>query len=98
VLGFYHIAWDLSQVTRVSGKEKFVWCLSQQQAFDDLKKSLFSSPVLSLLDLQHPFEIDIDASDYDVGVIITQHDHPVAYHRETLSNVFHKYPTYDKEM
>ena len=32
------------------------------------------------------------------GVILTQHDHPVAYHSETLSDVVHKYPTYDNEM
>jgi hypothetical protein len=98
MLGFSHIAWALNQVTRGGGKAKFVWGLSQQQAFDDLKKRLFSSLVLSLPDLQHPFEIETDASNYVVGVVLTQHGHPVAYHSETLSYVVHKYPTYDKEM
>jgi hypothetical protein len=98
VLGFSHIAWALSQVTRGGGKGKFVWGLSQQQAFNDLKQRLFSSLVLSLPDLQHPFEIETDASDYVVGVVLTQHSHPMAYHSETLSDVVHKYPTYDKEM
>ena len=88
----------LSQITRGGGKEKFVWGRSQQQAFDDLKQCLCSSPVLSLPDLQHPFKIKIDSSDYVVGIVLTQHGHPVAYHSETLSNVVHKYPTYDKEM
>jgi hypothetical protein len=37
VLGFSHIAWALSQVTRGGGKENFVWGLSQQQELDDLK-------------------------------------------------------------
>jgi hypothetical protein len=98
MLGFSHIAWALIQVTRGGGKETFVWVMSQQQDFDDLKKHLFSSPVLSLSDLQHPFEIETDASDYVVGTILTQHNHPMAYHSETLSNVFCKYPTYNKEM
>jgi hypothetical protein len=80
------------------GKEKFVWGLSQQQDFDDLKQRLFSSPVLSLLDQQHPFEIETYALDYVVGTILTQHNHPVAYHSETLSDVVRKYHTYDKEM
>jgi hypothetical protein len=31
VLGFSHIAWDLSQVTRGGGKDKFVWGQSQKQ-------------------------------------------------------------------
>ena len=98
MLGFSHISWALSQVTRGGGKEKFVWGLSQQQAFDDLKKSLCSSPIISLPDLQHPFHIEIDASDYVVGVVLTQQGHPVAYHSETLLYVARKYPTYDKEM
>jgi hypothetical protein len=67
MLGFSHIAWALSQITRGGGKEKFVWGLSQQKAFDDLKQHLCSTPVLSLPDLQQPFEIETDASDYVVG-------------------------------
>jgi hypothetical protein len=51
VLGFSHIAWALSQINRGGGKEKKLWCRSQQQAFDDLKQFLCSSPVLSLPDL-----------------------------------------------
>jgi hypothetical protein len=98
MLGFSHIAWALSQINRGGGKVKFAWGRSQQQAFDDLKQRLCSTPVLSLPDLQHPFEIETDASDYVVGVVLTQHDHPVAYHSETLSDTVRKYPTYDKEM
>jgi hypothetical protein len=51
-----------------------------------------------LPDLQQPFEIETDASDYVVGTVLTQHGHPVAYHSETLSDTIRKYPTYDKEM
>jgi hypothetical protein len=98
MLGFSHIAWALNQVTMGGGKEIFVWGLSEKKAFDDLKNILFSSPLLSLPDLQHPFEIEIDALDYAVGTILAQHGHPVAYHSDTLSDVVHKYPTYDKEM
>jgi hypothetical protein len=97
MLGFSHIAWALSQINRGGGKAKFVWGRSQQKAFDDLKQRLCSTPVISLPDLQHPFEIETDASDYVVGIVLTHHGHPVAYHSETLSYL-RKYPTYDKEM
>jgi hypothetical protein len=60
---------------RGGGKEKFVWGLSNRKMFNDLKKFLCSTPVFSLPDLQQPFEIEIDASDYVVGIVITQHDH-----------------------
>jgi hypothetical protein len=84
VLGFSHIAWTLSQITRGGGKEKFVWGLSQHKEFNDLKQCLCSTPVLSLLDLQQPFEIETNASNYVVGAVLTQHRHPMAYHSETL--------------
>jgi hypothetical protein len=48
--------------------------------------------------VKQPVDIDTDASDYVVGEIITQHGHPVAYHREKLSDTIWKYPTYEKEM
>jgi hypothetical protein len=93
VLGFSHIAWALCQITKGDGKEKIVWGLSQQKAFDNLKQRLCSTPILSLPGLQQPFEIDTDALDYVLGVVITQHSHPVAYHSEMLSDVVHKYST-----
>jgi hypothetical protein len=98
VLGFSHIPWALSQITRGGGKAKFVWGQSQQQAFNDLKQRLCSTPILSLPDLQQSFEIEIDASDYALGIVLTQHNPPMAYHSETLSYFVRKYPTYDKEM
>jgi hypothetical protein len=98
VLVFSHIAWALNQVTKGSGRETFMWGKEQQLSFDDLNHRFCSSPVLSLPDLQQPFEIETDASDSVVGAVLTQHGHPMAYHSETLSNTVQKYPTYDKEM
>ena len=98
VLGFSNIAWALSNVTKGGAKAKFFWSPTQQQAFEELKQRLCSAPVLTLPDLQQPFEIETDASDYAVGAVLTQHGHPVAYHSATLSDTVRKYPTYDKEM
>jgi hypothetical protein len=50
------------------------------------------------IDLQQPFEIKIDASYYVVVIVLTQNNHPMAYHSETLSYDVRKYPTYNKEM
>jgi hypothetical protein len=96
MLGFFHIAWALSQVTRGSGKENFMWGLSQKKEFDDLNQCLCSSLVLSLPDLQQTFEIETYASNNVVGPVLTQHRHLVASHSETLSYVIHNYPNYDK--
>ena len=50
-----------------------------------MKHHLCSAPILSLLDLQQPFEIETDPYDYVVGVVLTKHGHPIEYHSETLS-------------
>ena len=52
--------------------------------------------MLTLPDLQKPFEIKTDAFDYAIGVVLTQQQNPVAYHSDTLFNIVYKYPTYDK--
>ena len=98
MLGFSHITWPLSQVAKGRAKEKFFCSETQQKAFTELKHRLYCAPVLTLPDLQQPFEIKIDASNYAIGAALTQQGHPVAYHSETLSDTVHKYPTYDKEM
>jgi hypothetical protein len=85
-------------VTKGGERENFVWGKEQQRAFDDMKHLLCSSPVFSLLDLQQPFEIETESSDYVVGAFLTQHGHPMEYHSETLSDTIRKYPTYDKKM
>jgi hypothetical protein len=71
MLGFSHIAWVLSQMTKGSGREKFMWGKEQQIAFDDLKHYLCSTPVLSFPDLQQSFKIETNAFDYVVGAILT---------------------------
>lgn len=84
VLGFSHITWSLIQVTKGREKEKFFYSENQHKAFSKLKHRLCSAPVLTLPDLQQPFEIEIDATDYHIGEILTQQGHLVAYHSETL--------------
>jgi len=63
-----------------------------------LKEKISTAPVLALPDLQRPFEIQTDASDYAMGVVLTQHGKPICYHSETFNPAVVNYPTYDKEL
>jgi hypothetical protein len=85
-------------VTKGGGRDKFVWGKEKKHTFENLKHRLCSAPVLSLPDLQKPFDIETDASDYVVGTVLTQHGHPVAYHSETLFDTIRKYPTFDTKI
>jgi alpha-mannosidase len=51
MVGFSHIAWALSQVTKGGGKDKFVSAKPQQKSFVELKHSLCSTPILAKPDL-----------------------------------------------
>jgi hypothetical protein len=72
VLGFSHITWTLSQVTKGGAKEKSFCSESHQKAFEYLKYRLCSAPVLTLPDLQQPFELETYATDYDIRAVLSQ--------------------------
>jgi len=63
-----------------------------------LKEKISITLVLALPDLQRPFEIQMDASDYAMGVVLIQHNKPICYHSETFNYAVLNYPTYDKEL
>jgi len=41
------------------------------QAFDALKKTITEEPILSLSDLNKPFELQTDASNFAIGGVLT---------------------------
>jgi hypothetical protein len=63
-----------------------------------LKEKINTTPILAFPDLQQPFEIETDASDYAMGVVLIQRRKPICYHSETFTGVVRNYPTYDKEL
>ncbi|GBG87766.1 hypothetical protein CBR_g45922 [Chara braunii] len=54
-----------------------------QHAFHTLKSALLQAPVLSIYDSTLPTKVTTDASGYDIGAVLEQHDgtdwHPVEY-------------------
>jgi hypothetical protein len=64
------IASPLHALTSV--KQVFQWGDKQQKSFETLKEKISTTPVLALLDLQQPFEIQTDASRYAMGAVLMQ--------------------------
>jgi hypothetical protein len=60
------------------GRE-FKWDLKCQDSFDQLKLRLMSPPVLVMLDLQKGFDIYCDACGQDLGCVLMQEGHMIAY-------------------
>jgi hypothetical protein len=79
-------------------KQVFQWGGKKQKYFDALKEKISLAPFFSLPNLRQPFEIQKDASNYEMGAVLLQHGKPICFHSETFNHVVINYPTYDKEL
>ncbi|XP_023538682.1 uncharacterized protein LOC111799528 [Cucurbita pepo subsp. pepo] len=48
-------------------------------------------PILGLVDVSKPFEIEMDASDFTLEDVLIQEGHPMAYENQKLNNVVDTY-------
>ena len=74
------------------------WAEEEQAAFDKLKTTIATEPVLKLLDFEAPFEVHTDTSNRVVGEVLVQEGHPVAYESWKLKEAEPKYSAHEKEM
>jgi hypothetical protein len=81
----------------------FVWGSQQQLAFEEMKTAFISAPVLTLWDPDLPTRIEVDASSFATGGIISQRHsdglwHPIAFRSSSLGPAERNYQVYDREM
>jgi hypothetical protein len=81
----------------------FTWSTEQQTAFDILKATFTSAPILAHFDPDRDVIVEMDASDYVSASVLSQYDddnvlHPVAYFSKKHSPAECNYEIYDKEL
>jgi hypothetical protein len=74
-----------------------------RQAFDALKQWFCEEPILKVYDPELPTRVEVDASGFATGGILSQKGedglwHPVAYRSDSMSKEEHNYEIYDREM
>ncbi|GMF28386.1 unnamed protein product [Phytophthora fragariaefolia] len=79
------------------------WTSEAQQAFDAIKSSLQSAPILALPDEDRSFSVVCDASDFAIGCDLLQVDAEgresvVSFQSHQLKAVEKNYPVHDKEL
>ena len=84
MVNYYRDMWPchthaLAPLTMLTGKQSFTWTPECQQAFDQMKALVSSDALLVFPDHTQPFDIETDASEYQLGSIIKQNGRPVAY-------------------
>jgi hypothetical protein len=72
-------------------------------AFETLRQTMITSPVLMLLNHEKPFTLITDTSDYTTGAILEQKDalgrsHLIAYFSKSLQPAKQNYEIHDKEL
>ena len=97
VKGFAKIAKPL---TKLTGKNEWLWTESQQKAFEELKQEITSERTLII---PKPFWMETNASDFAIAAILSQQDNegkwrPVAFMSKVLNNAERNYKIYNKEM
>ncbi len=79
------------------------WSAEQQFAFDSLKDAFCAEPILRVYDEALPTRVEVDASGFATGGILSQkHEddlwHPVAFRSESMSKEERNYEIFDREM
>ena len=64
---------------------KYEWTKKENESFETLKEKLISQPVLILLDLSKPFEVQCDACGHCLGAVLLQERHAIAYESRRLN-------------
>ncbi len=86
------------------------WGEWQQTAFEELKTHMCSRPILTQPNFEKPFFLQMDASAYGMGAILSQEGehhatasqkpklHPIAYYSTTFTPTEQNYDIYEREL
>lgn len=87
-----------SPLTELLKKDAFEWSPTAEDSFRALKTAITSAPVLRLPDFSKTFYVETDASDFGVGAVLLQDNHPLAFFSKKLGPRRRVTSTYSKEL
>jgi hypothetical protein len=98
---FSHIARPLNELTRK--ENPWTWEERHQKAFEELRNRVTSEPVLAQPRLDQQFELEVDASGFAFGAVLSQKGedgkrHPIAFYSATAIEAERNYDIYDLEL
>jgi hypothetical protein len=81
----------------------WTWTTASATAFQALRDTVTTEPVLVLPDKPWPYWLEADSSDWATGAILLQQGtdrkwHPVAFYSKSLNDIQRNYVIHNKEM
>jgi hypothetical protein len=89
---------DASGKRSKTGNKKFHWTNDMQKALNELKAIVSQDVLLRYPDYTKPFDIYVDASEYQMGAVIKQEGKPLAFWSRKLTKAQAKYTTGEREL
>lgn len=81
---------------------KFKWTPQCEQAWNEVKNCLISSPILTCPNFEKEFFVQTDSSDYGIGAVLTQQyeegEKVISYLSRSLSRQERRYSTTEREL
>ena len=81
-----------------SEKTPFKWTDQCDKAFNTMKRILSKETLLMYPDFNQPFDIHTDASDVQLGAVISQQGKPIAFYTRKLNPAQTRYTTTEREL
>jgi RNase H-like domain found in reverse transcriptase len=83
---------------QLTSAPKFVWDDTHQKAFKQLKSVISTETMLVYPNHELPWQVETDASDYQLVAVLKQEQKIVAYFLHKLNPAQHNYTTIEKEL
>ena len=104
MVNYYRDSWFwhsnlLAPLTKLTGKTSiWQWTDVHQKAFDDIKKVIAREVLLAYPNFNKPFKIHTDASDYQLGSVVSQDNKPITFFSRKLNKAQQNYTVTEKEL
>ena len=104
MINFYRDMWIrrshiLAPLARLTSKSvKWKWTDVEQKAFNTIKKVISEEVLLHYPDFNQKFVIHTDASQTQLGAVISQNNKPIAFYSRKLNPAQRRYTTTEREL
>src|SRR5258707_114632 len=108
-MNFYRrFIWNFSEIARplhalTQESKDWSWGAAEQQAFDALKSTITSAPMLAFPSKSGLFRLECNTSNFATGAVLSQQQedglfHPIGFMSKSFSDTEWNYQIHDKEM